>query len=308
MITEGAVLLAIFVLFLLITLYIPFLGMAVLFALPLPFIVFTLRYEMKHALVLVLTACLVTIAVSSIMSVITTLTFASSGVLLGGLYKKKRSNVEILLAGTLAYIVNFVAIYIISVQFFEYNFIKEMQNLLDQSIKQAEAFIRQTGAQIEENSLKQLKEMPQLLGYLVPSMLVLASFIMSLFTQLIAIPVLRRLGYQIQSWPPFRSIQLPKSILVYYVIFLAVGFFIHAEKGSYLYTVMLNVNSVFPLLMAVQGFSFISLFINDKGYSKAIPVIVFVFSMFIPILFSLISFLGIIDLGFSLRQKIKEHK
>lgn len=48
-ITEGAALLAIYAMLLLISMYVPILGTVVTFALPLPFILLTIRYKISNA-------------------------------------------------------------------------------------------------------------------------------------------------------------------------------------------------------------------------------------------------------------------
>ena len=51
-ITEGAALLAIYVMLLFISMYVPILGTVVTFALPLPFILLTIRYKLSNAFVI----------------------------------------------------------------------------------------------------------------------------------------------------------------------------------------------------------------------------------------------------------------
>jgi uncharacterized protein YybS (DUF2232 family) len=305
LITEGAVLLAVYIILLLASLYVPILNIVFMLALPLPFIFFAMKHELKYTWVLLLATSIVTIIVSSAFNIATTLTFGVAGIVLGSMYKKQKRPTEILLAGTIAYIVILVVLYVVSVQFFEYNFIKEMQSMMMQSINMAEQFMKAAGMQIDEKQLKQMKQLPKLIGYAVPAMVIVGALIMSWLTILIASPILKRLRFQVQPWPPFRDINLPKSVLVYYVIFVIVATFVKMEEGSYLYTVLLNLNLIFPLLMAIQGFSFIAFFSHQKGYAKAIPIVIFILSFFVPILFSLVSFLGIIDLGVSLRKRIK---
>ncbi|MFX3623272.1 MAG: YybS family protein [Ectobacillus sp.] len=308
LITEGAVLLAVFIILLLATLYIPVLNIVLPLTLPLPFIIFSMRYDLKHTWLLLAAASLITIIVSSPFNVATAIMFGTTGIVLGSMYKKQKGPVELLLVGTLTYMLNMVVLYIISVRFFEYNFIQEFQTVFGQSIKQAEQFIKATGAQVNEKQLQQLKEFPKLLGYIIPSVFVLGAAMMSWLTLLLAAPILRRLRFVIKPWPFFYEIQLPRSILLYYAAFLLIVTFSRPEAGSYLYIALLNLNLIFPLLMAIQGFSFIAFFSHSKGYSKAIPIMLFIVSFFMPILFSLVSFLGIIDLGFSLRRKLKPHK
>jgi uncharacterized protein YybS (DUF2232 family) len=81
--------------------------------------------------------------------------------------------------------------------------------------------------------------------------------------------------------------------------------FIQVQEGSYLYIAILNLNLILPIIMTIQGFSFLFLYCYKKEYPKFIPIVVVVLSIFIPFLFSLMSFLGIIDLGFSLRNRLK---
>ncbi|WP_028400751.1 YybS family protein [Ectobacillus panaciterrae] len=304
-ITEGAVLLAVFVILLLASMYIPVLNIVFLLALPLPFIIFAIRNELKYTWILLIAASLITVVVSSPFNIATSLTFGTTGIVLGSMYKRQKKPTDILLAGTIVYIVNFVVLYIVSVLFFEYNFIQEIQDMLKQSLQSAEQIIEATGVQVNKKQLEQLKQLPTLIGYAIPAMLVMGGLMMSWLTIIISAPILKRLRFDVQPWPPFRNVNLPKSVLVYYVIFVIIATFVKIEEGSYLYIALLNLNLIFPLLMAIQGFSVVAFFCHLKGYPKAVPIILFILSFFIPILFSLVSFLGIIDLGFSLRNRFK---
>jgi uncharacterized protein YybS (DUF2232 family) len=51
-ITEGAALLAIYAILLLISMYVPILGTVVTFALPLPFILLTIRHKLSNVLMI----------------------------------------------------------------------------------------------------------------------------------------------------------------------------------------------------------------------------------------------------------------
>ncbi len=60
-ITEGAALLAIYVMLLFISMYVPILGTVVTFALPLPFILLTIRYKLSNAFVIFTAAFLIVV-------------------------------------------------------------------------------------------------------------------------------------------------------------------------------------------------------------------------------------------------------
>ncbi|MFD3450547.1 YybS family protein [Microbacteriaceae bacterium 4G12] len=301
LIVDGAI----FIILLLAALYIPIIGIVLMLALPLLFIVFTMKYQSKYAFLLLVVASFVTSIVSSPLNIAITLMFGITGIVLGVMYRKQKSGVEILLIGTLVYMINIVVIYIVSVKLFEYNFVQQFQAMFAQSITQTEHFMKMTGAQIDEKQLQQLKQFPQLIGYVIPSMIAIGSFMMAWLTQVVSAPILKRLRYPVQPRPPFRQVQLPKSILFYYLIFLAISVFVKTEAGSYLYIVQLNLNVIFPLLMVVQGFSFILFYAHYKKFPKVVSILFVVIAMIVPIVFYIVSILGIIDLGFSLRKRIQ---
>ena len=70
--------------------------------------------------------------------------------------------------------------------------------------------------------------------------------------------VLRKLKHDVIPWPKFKDIQLPKSIVWYYVIFILLSTFIKVEPTSYLHMVFSNLYVIFALLLVLQGLTFIT--------------------------------------------------
>ncbi|HDX9587337.1 TPA: YybS family protein [Bacillus pseudomycoides] len=305
LITEGAVLLALYAVLLLVSLYMPVLGAICIFALPLPFLIFSIRYQLSSACMLLGAAILVTLIVSSPLSIANTLMFGITGIILGHMYKKKKSVIEILMVGTLVYLVSFVLLYIVSVQFFNIDIVKQMQDMFKQSMEQSEKFMKMAGASVNEGQLAELKKAVNTIGMLLPTVLAMASLFSSWITILIANRVLKRLKYTAVSWPKFRDIQIPKSVVWLYVVIILLGSFTKIEAGSYVEMVFLNLSTIFTFLLLLQGFSFLAFFTNAKGYTKAVPILTFVGGLFVPVLFPLMTILGIIDLGFLLRSKVQ---
>jgi uncharacterized protein YybS (DUF2232 family) len=175
-ITEGAVLLALYIVLLLATLYMPIVGIILPFTLPIPFLIFAMRHEWKYSLILLVAASLLSIVVSSLLTISTAIMFGTTGIVLGIMYKHKKRALQLLVAGALIYTINLVALYIISVTFFSYNFIQQSQELITQSIAFSEQFMRATGMQINENQLAQMKQLPKIMGYALPSLVIMGSF------------------------------------------------------------------------------------------------------------------------------------
>ncbi|HDR8065214.1 YybS family protein [Bacillus thuringiensis] len=305
-ITEGAALLAIYVILLLISMYVPILGTVVTFALPLPFILLTIRHKLSNVLMIFVAALFVTIIVSQPMNLVKTIMFGLIGIVLGYMYKTRKKPVEILIAGTLAYLIGFVLIYVASIKFFNIDIMKQMQSMFSESMVQSEKIVSATGMPISKEQKELLTQMNDILQSLFPSILVLVSVCFSWITVIISGSVLKKLKHDIISWPKFKDIQLPKSIVWYYVIFILLATFIKVEPTSYLHMVFSNLYVIFALLLVLQGLTFISFLAYRKGFTKGVPIISFIVCMFIPMLFPLVTILGIIDLGISLRSKIGE--
>ena len=303
-ITEGAALLAIYAILLLISMYVPILGTVVTFALPLPFILLTIRYKLSNVLVIFVVALFVTVIVSQPMNLVKTIMFGLIGIVLGYTYKTRKKPVEILIAGTLAYLIGFVLIYVASIKFFNIDIMKQMQSIFSESMAKSEKIVSATGMPISKEQKELLAQMNDILQSLLPSILVLVSVCFSWITVIISGSVLKKLKHDIIPWPKFKDLQLPKSIVWYYVIFILLATFIKVDPTSYLHMVFSNLYVIFTLLLVLQGLTFISFLAYRKGFTKGVPIISFIVCMFIPMLFPLVTILGIIDLGISLRSKI----
>ncbi|WP_395761747.1 YybS family protein [Bacillus sp. 3G2] len=303
-ITEGAALLAIYAMLLLISMYVPILGTVVTFALPLPFILLTIRYRLSNAFVIFTAALFITVIVSQPMNLVKTTMFGLIGIVLGYMYKKRKKPVEILMAGALAYLIGIMLIYVASIKFFNIDLMKQMQNMFNESMAQSEKIVNAAGMPISEEQKELFTQFNDVLQTLFPSLLVMVSVCCSWITVMISGSVLRKLKHDVMPWPEFKDIQLPKSIVWYYVIFILLSTFIKVEPTSYLHMVFSNLYVIFALLLVLQGLTFIAFIAHSKGFTKGIPIISFIVCMFIPMLFPLVTILGIIDLGISLRSKI----
>ncbi|MBE7125318.1 YybS family protein [Bacillus mycoides] len=305
-ITEGAALLAIYAMLLLISMYVPILGKVVTFALPLPFILLTIRYRLSNAFIVFTAALFITVIVSQPMNLVKTTMFGLIGIVLGYMYKKRKKPVETLMAGTLVYLIGIMLIYVASIKFFNIDLMKQMQNMFNESMAQSEKIVTAAGMPISKEQKELFTQFNDVLQTLFPSLLVMVSVCFSWITVMISGSVLRKLKHDVIPWPKFKDIQLPKSIVWYYVIFILLSTFIKVEPTSYLHMVFSNLYVIFALLLVLQGLIFIAFIVHSKGFTKGVPIISFIVCMFIPMMFPLVTILGIIDLGISLRSKIGE--
>lgn len=307
--TEGAILLAIFSVLLLITIYIPVLGMAVNLFLSLPFLIFGAKHDWKSTAVFTLAAVLLAMILGSILAMPLALVYGTTGAVMGYMLREGKSRFAAYITGSLVFLMNILAIYILAIIFFNMNFIDEFVKAFKLSVDQSINMLEQFGQTPDEKVLKQFNTMIDMIEVLMPTMLVMASFSIVFLLQLVSYPFLKRFGINVPTWRPFRELNLPKSILWYYLIAMIAALIIQPEKGTYWFWVLSNLTFILQMFMVLQGIAFVFYFTHFKGYSKAVPTIVIVLMFLLPtVVLYIVRILGIIDLGFDLRKRLGEKK
>lgn len=301
--TEAAVQLALFAVLLLLALYVPFIGFIAALFLALPFMVFTMRHGLTSSWLLLAAALVVSGLVGSLLSLPMALMFGTVGIAIGAMLAKKKNRYLVWLVGALVFLANIVLDYVISIQFLQVDMIQDTLTLVRESFNTAMRVMEGMGQAPPMEMKKQFEQAIMLIGYMIPMLFVVASFVLAYVTIIVSLPVMKRLKLPVGAWPPFRTLSLPKSVLWIYVLVLALSLF-PFEEGTFPYIVVLNVSYVLQLAMMVQGFSFLYYVADKKGVGKGIVVAGTVLCLFLPFLLYLVAIFGIIDLGFGLRRRI----
>lgn len=306
-ITEGALMLAVFMVLLLITLFIPVLGVVGMFFLPVPFILYASKHGWKPSLIMFLVALVLTALFATYLSLPLAFLMGLGGATIGSAIYKGVSPYETLARGTLAFIVGLLFVFIFSQVILSVNFVEQFETIVTDSMEMSSEMMEQFGAaeQVEE-----MEEFMQLqIDYLIdllPVALVITAILFALFFQWVGYKFLNRLEKKELRFPPFRDLKFPSSVLWVYFFALVLSFF-NLDPSSIYFTAVQNVFVLTGLLMAVQGFSFIFFYAHHKKMSKAFPIISIVLTILFPtILLYFVRILGIIDIGFRLRDRLKK--
>ncbi|PLR94046.1 YybS family protein [Bacillus sp. T33-2] len=302
--TEGAVLLAAFAVFLLITLYIPAVGVVMNLFLSLPFILYSAKYGWKPTAVFTLGALLLSLVIGSLLAIPLTLAFGLTGIVMGSTIRIGKSRLQIYIAGSLAFLATMLIQYVVAVAFFQFNFIEQVMDMLQESVDLSISMLENIGQPANKRVIAEFHNTLELFETIMPSMFVLIAFTTVFLIQLVSFPILNRLGIKVVKWKPLREWTLPKSILWYYLISMVASMFIQPAEGTYWYVALANLLYVLQILIILQGISFLFYVSYIKGYSMAIPVTGVILSLLIPFILYIVRILGIIDLGFDLRKRI----
>jgi uncharacterized protein YybS (DUF2232 family) len=302
--TEGAILIAAFTVLLLLTIYVPVIGMVVNLFLPLPFLLFAAKNDLKSIIVFIVTSVILSFITGTIFALPLTLAYGLTGAVMGYLLQMNKSRTTILISGSIVFLCNLVVQYIVTTAFFHFNIIDEMIKTIHDSLSMSTKMLKDMGQQ--QQSAKVLDQFEKGLGLiktLVPSLFVMASFIIVFCIQLLSLPIIKRFGIKVENWKPFREISLPRSLIWYYLATMLGNLLLHPETGTYLNSVLVNLTYILQLFMVFQGLSFMFYFFYQRGTQKSIPVILSIFTILIPIFLYIIGILGIIDLGFDARRR-----
>lgn len=304
MLTEGALLLAVFTVLLLLSVYVPVATLVTQLFLILPFLLYSSKYPLKNSIVLVVGAIFMAIIAGAVLGALFAVLYGTTGTMMGYCIRTGKSKMVAYMASSLVFLGNLVLFYVIAVQLFEFDFLNETAKILSASAEQYADLMRTFGQTPDPNMAQQLQEMIRLMKTLAPSLLLGSAFLSVFLAMAVNFPIIRKFGVDVPKFPPFRTAKLPQSILWYYLITLIGSLFLKPEEGTFLHMAIINAAYILQILLLIQGLAFIFYYSHVKNWSKAIPIAATVMTLLLPLFFSLVRLLGIIDLGFDLRQRL----
>ncbi|RDW15232.1 DUF2232 domain-containing protein [Oceanobacillus arenosus] len=304
-ITEGALLLAIFMVIMLLSLFIPIFTIL----LPIPFILYAARYDWKPSILMFIVAILLAALFTTVFSLPVVILMGLGGMMIGNAIFKNLSAYETLARGTLGFIIGMLFIFVFTQVVFDVNVMNDMNEIVEQSVSMSNDMIEQFGIQgIQTEELERVIQLQiELMFDLLPAIMILTVVFLAFLVQWIGYKFINKLYKRKLRFPPFRKLQFPSSLLWIYMIVLLFSI-IETDHTSTLFVMIQNASLITGTLMIIQGFSFIFFFAQHKGLPKVIPILAVVFTLFIPILLSFVRILGIIDIGFKLRERRTKEK
>ncbi|WP_243292726.1 YybS family protein [Bacillus sp. FJAT-47783] len=303
LITDAAILLAIYTVLLAITIYVPIIEVVAFFFLSTPFILFVYRHNIKTAWFMLAGALIASFLLNPVLALPATIMCGLAGTSMGYFYKKQQPLMA-LSFGTLSFLVGTLLTYIGSIVLFDLNLFTVIADEMKRSLQEQVNILSSFGQGVPKEAIDQMLNQFDLLSMVLPTVIVIFSFILAILTHIANRPILTRLKLEYKPLKPFREWQLPKSIIWYYLVVILVQF-MNIEKGSFLFVAVINVAIVLQLLLLVQGLSFIFYYSYLKNQSKWLPTIAVVIAIIAYPVQEFIRILGIIDLGFDLRGKLK---
>jgi uncharacterized protein YybS (DUF2232 family) len=287
---ENALMLGIALVLLFISTY-TFLGLFTFLLIPIPFVLLGLRRTMKNMVWIVLVFTFLGSMLTGWSGGGFAFFLAALGGVMGFMYQKRRTALSAIVAGAGVVFLSYMALLAFSLFVLHINF----DTVLQQVSQMKPPFMTEEEFQKQVSAAK----------LVMPTFFVVSSFFYSGLVHWLARVIGNRTGRPVPALKPLREWTFPRSLLYYYFLAL-ITLLLFGDKleDTFWASAISNVKVLLDILFTLQGLSFCLFAFHLKGWKILTPVLVV--SLFIfPFLATILSLLGIFDLGVDLRKKLE---
>ncbi|WP_142394253.1 YybS family protein [Bacillus pumilus] len=302
---EGAIMISIFSVMTLFYLYVPLLSIIFFLAAPIPIILYTIRHGLKKGIAAGAIGIVISFLIGSINGLMTAPILIAVGLGMGVFYSRRQPG-NAIITGALIYLFSFLISFVVSVQLFQIDIMSIAKESIEQMIPMLESALKQSGASEQDiaKQLKQFREMKDAALSALPVALLMLVTLTAFVNHWFVKPLIKRFVKDMPALKKFKDMRLPKSMVWYYLLTLLL-MLIQTEKGSFLSLVQTSAFQILFILVLIQGFSFIFYYCHEKSISKAVPIFAIVLGVLYPPVSVIVRIIGIADIGFDLREKVK---
>jgi uncharacterized protein YybS (DUF2232 family) len=305
--TEGAILAAITALLGVISYYIPFLTLLV-FIWPIPIIILGKRHGLSTSIMATIAAgVLASLFTPIIYSIPIVIMYGLLGIALGFAYHKNISFIKTILIGYITALLSIIILLEVYTIITGISIITELNQMMRLTMDEVNILYQSMG--IDPNTMndvvKQMDEVITSMTQLFPATLLMIPMVVTLINMIVSEKILKRLGYDVIKVPPFRKWRLPNhaSFGLFSILLVAIiGQYFNLSNFDMVYQ---NLLYLILIMFLVQGLSFVAHFFYAKNISKGVRIVGFIMILVLPIMQSLIQIIGLIDVVFNVRDKIK---
>ena len=299
--TQGAAMLALFTIFFVIAMYVPLIGLIAFLIAPIPIAWYAAKYTRSQAILLGVIALILSFLFGGFVGPGLASISILTGIMLGDGIRQKKSKIYLFMSTGVSILLTFAILFVVTSKFMGINFITEGMELSKTTYKESlEYASQQSGKALP---VEQMNQMFEYIEMTVPATITLGVFMLSFVLMTVTLATFKRLKVDVPKFPPFKDMRLPKAVLWYYLIVLSINLFVNPEVGSTLYIITVNFSVVLWVLLTIQGVSLFFYIIHAFKYPTFLKVLAVMMSL--P-LYSYVILVGIVDLGFNVRQFIDE--
>lgn len=303
-ITYGAMMIALFALLMALTLYVPLIGTVTLFFIPLPILLYRLKYDRAASLLVLFASAIVSSVMGGVLSIPFALILGLLGLVMGDTMQSGKTKLYTVMATGIALLISMVISYIVAIFLFSFNAIDDLMKTMTEMQDQMLSMMTRFGKP-PEGFEELLMAQFDFYQSVIPSMFMMAVLTMAFLFVMLNSLIIQRLGYSTQKFPPFHEMKLPMITVVLYGVILLVSFIDNPAPGTNMYLLLINATIILRTLFLLQGIAFLHFYITEMKF----PTVVKVFATIIALMISpMTTLLGILDSGMNIRAWIRKDK
>lgn len=225
--------------------------------------------------------------------------FLMPAVVLGHFYRKKASARATITMGIVTILLQLLFV-LVGLSLIGINIVKQFREMLKESI--------QSMPGVWPSSLTQdmVQVAVQTMTQMLPLLLIAVSFYFIVIAHWISRKLLNRLGENIPGLKPVKTWMLPKSFVWYYLAALVLSYLFPAESNTIITTVLLNLVPLLMFVFAIQAVAFLTFLVDLKRWTKALPIAAFMLIFIFPLVVHFLALLGVVDVTFPLRDRLRQ--
>ncbi len=276
-VVEGGILAAIAIVFALVSVYIPVLGVIVNIIWPVPFLLLGVRHGFKASLLCLISAgAVITILISPIQALSVVVGFGFIGIALGYALYNQWSPFKAMAIGTVASFLSKMAVLLIGFYVMGFNPITTQLDAMNSAVDEVMNIYRGWG--MTEAALVEMRaafvQTLSLIKYVMPAGFFLTAVLDTFINYVVAKKILSRLGTYVPAIPPFSEWSISPTVAWVYMGSLLAVSFLHQQPEQILYHIAVNLQLLSMMALLIQGLATISFFFKQKNWPKFLKTII----------------------------------
>ncbi|MFD1204277.1 YybS family protein [Sporosarcina contaminans] len=299
-ITYGAMMSALFTILLVGSFYLPVIGVLMMLFVPIPMILYRLKHDRTSSIFVVLIAIVLSLIPGGLLILPTAIIFGFLGFIIGELIVLKKTKLYIYMASGLFMLVSLILLYIGSIFLFNINPIDGLMASMD-SVQQRMMEIFTLYGELPKDYEEVIESAFQTYKAAIPALFITSTYVFTFMIIMPSLEVVRRMGFDVPKFPPFREMKLPVVTIFVYGLLILLPFIMDMKVESTIYLIYINATIILRLLFLLQGIALIHYFMHKMK----LPGVVTFFTTVLAILLNPITtLLGIVDIGMNIRAWI----
>ena len=294
---ESAILCAISVLIIVLSMYLPLFYILGYMILPIPFAYIQIKHGIRYSLMSLFAAGAVSaILVDPFLALSLIAVYGVVGVALGYSSKSKLDSFTTIALMTALLCIGTIIMYKLSVVVLGIDAVKQLTDAINQAVKSTKDMYTQMGIQDETiNNMLNSGSLVKAMKMLIPSVVILSSLIVSFIIYKLTYKVFKKINNcSIPDTKPISEWFLSRGLTTVLLVLIIISYIASFKLGESGNIYVFNSFIVFSFAYIIQAIALLSFYCDKIHMAKAIKIILLILLIFSPFSYFLV-FLGMID-------------